>query len=123
MKKMSFALAFANRGFMPGELIVEAREEMIRAVTEAGYDYAAVQKRVNEIVDNLASIKVGDKVKCASNAKTYADGKTAIPAWVKSSVLYVRKIEDGGKVYLVSTEKTKPVYTGRLKSSDVIKIL
>jgi len=41
-KKMTFALAFANRGFMPGELIYDARREMIQAVTEAGYDYIAM---------------------------------------------------------------------------------
>ncbi|MBR6323089.1 MAG: hypothetical protein IKR59_09480 [Lachnospiraceae bacterium] len=41
-KKMTFALAFANRGFMPGELIYEAREDMIKAVTDAGYDYIAM---------------------------------------------------------------------------------
>ena len=41
-QKMTFALAFANRGFMPGELIYEAREEMIKAVTDAGYDYIAM---------------------------------------------------------------------------------
>lgn len=39
---MTFALAFANRGFMPGELIYEARDEMIKAVTDAGYDYIAM---------------------------------------------------------------------------------
>ena len=41
-KKMTFALAFCNRGFMPGELIYGAREDMIRAVTDAGYDYIAM---------------------------------------------------------------------------------
>lgn len=41
-KKMTFALAFCNRGFMPGELIYEAREDMIKAVTDAGYDYLAM---------------------------------------------------------------------------------
>ena len=40
--KMTFALAFCNRGFMPGELIYGAREDMIRAVTDAGYDYIAM---------------------------------------------------------------------------------
>ena len=39
MGKMTFALAFCNRGFMPGELIYGAREDMIKAVTDAGYDY------------------------------------------------------------------------------------
>ena len=42
MKKVTFALAFANRGFMPGELIYGAREDMIKAVTDAGYDYIAM---------------------------------------------------------------------------------
>ena len=41
-RKMTFALAFCNRGFMPGELIYEAREDMIKAVTDAGYDYIAM---------------------------------------------------------------------------------
>lgn len=40
--KMTFALAFCNRGFMPGELIYEAREDMIKAVTDAGYGYIAM---------------------------------------------------------------------------------
>ncbi|MGI6688592.1 MAG: hypothetical protein ACOX6Y_09690 [Christensenellales bacterium] len=38
MKKMVFALCFGNRGFMPGELILGAREEMVQAVKQAGYD-------------------------------------------------------------------------------------
>ena len=36
MKKMTFALCFCNRGFMPGELIYGAREDMIK------YDYIAM---------------------------------------------------------------------------------
>ena len=36
--KMTFALCFGNRGFMPGELIRGARDDMVKAVTEAGYD-------------------------------------------------------------------------------------
>jgi len=39
MKKLTFALCFGNRGFMPGELILGARDDMIKAVTDAGYDY------------------------------------------------------------------------------------
>ena len=41
-KKMTFTLCFCNRGFMPGELIYGAREDMIKAVTDAGYDYIAM---------------------------------------------------------------------------------
>lgn len=43
-KKMTFALAFCNRGFMPGELIYGAREDMIQAVTNAGFGYIAMDK-------------------------------------------------------------------------------
>ncbi len=39
MGKMTFALCFGNRGFMPGELILGARPDMVKAVTDAGYDY------------------------------------------------------------------------------------
>ena len=39
MGKMTFALCFGNRGFMPGELILGARKDMAEAVTKAGYDY------------------------------------------------------------------------------------
>jgi L-fucose isomerase-like protein len=42
MKKMTFALAFCNRGMMPGELIEGARKDMIEAVTKAGFDYIAM---------------------------------------------------------------------------------
>lgn len=39
MKKTTFALYFGNRGFMPAELIKGAREDMVKAVTDAGYSY------------------------------------------------------------------------------------
>mgnify|MGYP004541175819 CR=1 FL=1 len=38
-KKTTFALFFGNRGFMPAELIAGARRDMIKAVSDAGYDY------------------------------------------------------------------------------------
>ena len=41
-KKMTFALCFGNRGFMPGELILGAREDMVKAVTDAGYDVVSL---------------------------------------------------------------------------------
>ena len=43
---MKFALYFGNRGFMPGELITGARADMIRAVTDAGYDYIAMDEEL-----------------------------------------------------------------------------
>ncbi len=39
---MKFALYFGNRGFMPGELIEGARADIIKAVTDAGYEYLAM---------------------------------------------------------------------------------
>lgn len=44
MKKLTFALCFGNRGFMPGELILGAREDMVKAVTDAGYDYLIMEE-------------------------------------------------------------------------------
>lgn len=44
MKKNTFALYFGNRGFMPAELIAGARGDMVKAVTDAGYDYIMMDK-------------------------------------------------------------------------------
>ena len=44
MKKLTFALCFGNRGFMPGELIFDARKEMIKAVSDAGHDYIMMEE-------------------------------------------------------------------------------
>ncbi|MBQ8813528.1 MAG: hypothetical protein IJZ85_03395 [Lachnospiraceae bacterium] len=43
---MKFALCFGNRGFMPGELILGARTDMIKAVTDAGYDYMIMDEEL-----------------------------------------------------------------------------
>ena len=43
-KKLTFALAFCNRGFMPGELIYGARDDMVQAVTGAGFDYIMMDR-------------------------------------------------------------------------------
>ncbi len=46
MKKITFALCFCNRGFMPGELIYGAREDMAKAVSDAGYDYIMMDEKL-----------------------------------------------------------------------------
>ena len=38
-EKITFALFFANRGFFPGELIADARKDMIAALEKNGFDY------------------------------------------------------------------------------------
>ncbi len=42
---MKFALYFGNRGFMPAELIKGAREDMIKAVTDAGYEVLVMDEK------------------------------------------------------------------------------
>lgn len=42
---MKFALFFGNRGFMPAELIAGAREDMIKAVTDAGHEYLVMDEK------------------------------------------------------------------------------
>ena len=42
--KITFALFFGNRGFFPGEVIADARREMIEAVTKAGFDYICMDE-------------------------------------------------------------------------------
>jgi hypothetical protein len=57
----------------------------IDALTKAGYDYVAVQKRVNEILKaKVPKIVKGSTVKIKSGAKTYTGGKLA-------SFVYTRK--------------------------------
>ncbi|MBQ8174922.1 MAG: hypothetical protein IJ009_05905 [Clostridia bacterium] len=46
MKKQTFALYFGNRGFMPAELIAGARTDMIKAVTDAGYDVLVMDEKL-----------------------------------------------------------------------------
>lgn len=45
MKKTTFALFFGNRGFMPAELIADARKEMVQAVQNAGYDFIIMDEK------------------------------------------------------------------------------
>lgn len=66
------------------------------------------------------AFQVGDKVRCNTGA-TYSNGGK-MPLWVLNATLYIRRIEQNGKVLLVSTEPVKQVYTGRVNASDVHKI-
>ena len=44
--KVTFALFFANRGFFPGEVIADARKEMIQAVKDGGFDYICMDENL-----------------------------------------------------------------------------
>ncbi len=66
-------------------------------LTAAGYDYAAVQARVNELMGGGSSgsassaIAVGDSVRITCS--TYSTGQ-AIPSWVKNTTHKVSQIKD-----------------------------
>lgn len=72
---------------------------------------------------NNQAIQVGDKVKIKDGVNTYYDGKK-LPTWVKKTTLYARKKQkkDGIDVWLVSTNKKLPIYTGRVKVNDIRKV-
>ena len=67
MKKQTFALYFGNRGFMPAELIKGAREDMVKAVTDAGYGYLMM----DEAATRYGAVETRDE------GRTYA-------AWLRS---------------------------------------
>ena len=45
-EKITFALFFANRGFFPGELIADARKDMIAALEKNGFDYIIMDENL-----------------------------------------------------------------------------
>ena len=90
-----------------------------------GKDMKWFRAEVKKLLNSPAksTINVGDKVKIKANVNTYYDGKK-IATWVKKTTLYVRKKEtkNGVDVWLLSINKSLPVYTGRVKVGDVTKI-
>ena len=80
---------------------------------------AEVKKLLNK---SKSTINVGDKVKIRDGVNTYYDGKK-LPSWVKKATLYARRkqTKNGVDVWLVSTHKTLPIYTGRVKVGDIVK--
>ena len=61
--KITFALYFANRGFFPGESIAAARAEMEKTVTDAGFDYIAMEESLTRF----------GAVETITEGKLYAD--------------------------------------------------
>lgn len=90
-------------------------------LSKFGKDMNWFRSCVSDILNN--EIHVGDKVRIRDGVTTYYNGKK-LPAWVKKATLYARKkhVKDGVNVWLVSTSKHLPVYTGRVKVGDVVKL-
>lgn len=88
-----------------------------------GKDMDWFRSEVQKILNTTNNtIKVGDKVKIKDGVNTYYNGKK-LPSWVKKTTLYARKkqVKDGINVWLVSTSKSLPIYTGRVKVDDIAK--
>ena len=97
-------------------------ESMAEKLKAAGFDtYITTNGGTAAAATTEAAFKEGDKVKCKPGVTTFYNGQK-MASWVPSATLYVRKVESGGKILLVSTEKTKAVYTGRVNASDMQKI-
>lgn len=100
-------------------------DAQLKKVKAAGFDAfittEAGKAATSGTTAKPATIAVGDKVKCNAGVTKFSNG-AKMASWVPAATLYVRQIESGGKILLVSTEKTKAVYTGRVNASDVHKI-
>ena len=68
--------------------------------------------------DAPKKIVVGSKVRIKPGVTKYVTGKT-MASWVPKATLYVRRLEQNKTVALVSTLKTIPIYTGRVKITDI----
>ena len=90
-------------------------------LSKFGKDMKWFRSEVNKLLQN--DIRVGDKIKIRDGVNTYYNGRK-VPAWLKKATLYARskQTKDGINVWLVSTAKNLPVYTGRFKVEDVVKI-
>lgn len=108
-----------------GAYSVKANAEAMAAkLKAAGYDNFITTNTGNAATGSTQpteAFSVGDKVKCNAGVKTFSNGQK-MASWVPTALLYVRKVENGGRVLLVSTEPTKAVYTGRVNAADVHKI-
>lgn len=94
--------------------VIEAKwgvgQARIDALTKAGYDATAVQKRVNELL--VKTVMVGSTVKIKQGAKTYTGGKLA-------SFVYTRKY----KVKEIKGDRAVVTYLGIVIAAINIKDL
>lgn len=93
-------------------------------LSKFGKSMSWFRSEVTKIIKSeYSEIKVGDKIKVKSGVTTYFDGTRTAP-WVLDTTLYARKkqVKNGVDVWLVSTKKTLPIYTGRFRVQDVEKV-
>ena len=85
---------------------------MLNKIKAAGYD-AFITANANTAPapaeKPAVAFSAGDKVKCNAGVKTFSNG-SKMASWVPTATLYVRAVEQGGKILLVSTEKKTKRY-------------
>ncbi len=102
-----------------GKSMDEFRKAVENALNDTTTAFAKAHGK--SIIKPIITINVGDAIRVKKGIITYSSGKI-MPKWVRTAKLYVRNIEDNGKVYLVSTQKTLKVYTGRIFATDVDRL-
>lgn len=116
--KKSGSMYKVQTGAFSKRLNADAEAKRLRA---KGFD-AIVTTTGGTIVSGVSDgFKAGDKVKVRTGVTTFSNG-ASMASWVRTSLLYVRAVESGGKVLLVSTKATGNEYTGRVRASDVYKV-
>ena len=111
-----------------GAYSVKANADAMSAkLKAAGYDNFITTKTgsaaqaTQTAPDTFTDKDVGVKVKIKSGVTKFSNGATMRP-FVLTATLYVRKVEQNGKILLVSIYETKKEYTGRVNASDVERI-
>lgn len=111
-----------------GAYSVKANADTMSAkLKAAGYDNFITTKTgsaaqaTQTAPDTFTDKDVGVKVKIKSGVTKFSNGATMRP-FVLTATLYVRKVEQNGKILLVSIYETKKEYTGRVNASDVERI-
>ena len=97
--KITFALYFGNRGFFPGEVIAEARDEVMKAVNNAGYDYIALDANLTRY-GAVETIKEG---------KIYADFLEANRGKFDGVILCLPNFGDENGAYVALKDAGVPI--------------
>lgn len=99
MKKVTFALYFGNRGFMPESLAIAARDELSKAVSDAGYDYIMM----DENATRYGSVETRDE------GRTYASWLKGHEGQYDGVILSMPNFSDENGAIAALEECGKPI--------------
>lgn len=100
-------------------VVVDKSEDGKNSINSPIHASDLVIVKVSQNTD--AALKVGDTVKLKPGVTKFSNGVPAA-SFVRKALMYVRALEQNGKIALVSTEPAKAVYTGRFKTEDLQKV-